>query len=230
MRLLLSPPDSCSYLPDRQSASLFVDPREPLDMQRYAALLRVGFRRSGEYVYRPHCEGCQACVAARIPVARFRANRSQRRNLRDNADVLARPSEDRFSERNFRMYKAYQQRRHPGGTMALADRTEFAAFLTADWATTEFCEFHADDGALGVCVYDRVTDGLSAVYTYYSEAGERRGLGKYAVLWLIEEARRLGLAYVYLGYWISQCTKMSYKAEFQPLELLIQGEWRSYPG
>ena len=230
MRLLLSPPDTCSYLPDRQSASLFVDPREPLDTQRYAALLNVGFRRSGSYVYRPHCEGCQACVPVRIPVARFRANRSQRRNLRDNADVRAVPSEDRFSEFNFRMYKAYQQRRHPGGTMALADRSEFKAFLSSDWATTECCEFHGDDGPLGVCIYDRVADGLSAVYTYYSAAGERRGLGKYAVLWLIEEARRHDLAYVYLGYWISQCTKMSYKAEFQPLELLIQGDWRNYPG
>ncbi|MDH3451113.1 MAG: arginyltransferase [Gammaproteobacteria bacterium] len=230
MRLLLSPQDSCSYLPDRQSASLFVDPCEPLNMQRYAALLNVGFRRSGPYVYRPHCEGCQACVPARVPVADFQANRSQRRNLRDNGDVAATPCQDRFGEHNYRMYQAYQQRRHPGGTMALADRGEFAAFLSADWATTEFCEFHSGDESLGVCVYDRVANGLSAVYTYYSEAGERRGLGKFAVLWLIDEARRHKLPYVYLGYWISQCTKMSYKAEFQPLELLIQGDWRTYPG
>ena len=226
MRLLLSPQDSCSYLPDRQSASLFVDPREPLDMQRYAALLNVGFRRSGEYVYRPHCEGCQACVPARVPVARFAASRSQRRNLRANTDVSATPCEDRFSETNYLMYKAYQQRRHPGGTMALADRSEFAAFLAADWATTEFCEFRCDDESLGICVYDRVANGLSAVYTYYSEAGEQRGLGKFAVLWLIDEAHRLNLPYVYLGYWISQCAKMSYKAEFQPLEVLVQGHWQ----
>ena len=228
MRLLLSPEDTCSYLPDRQSASLFVDPRESLDMRRYAALLHAGFRRSGPYVYRPHCQGCQACVPVRIPVRRFRANRSQRRNLRANCDLACRPSEDRFSERNFRMYQAYQQRRHPGGTMALADRSEFAAFLAADWADTEFCEFRSGGDALGICVYDCLEDGLSAVYTYYSEAGELRGLGKFAVLWLIETARRRGLAYVYLGYWISDCSKMSYKAEFQPLEMLVQGEWHNF--
>jgi arginine-tRNA-protein transferase len=230
MRLLLSPQDTCSYLPDRQSASLFVDPREPLDMRRYAALLNVGFRRSGPYVYRPHCEGCQACVPARIPVAHFKANRSQRRNLRQNSDLAGTPCPDRFGEHRYLMYKAYQQRRHPGGSMALADPSEFAAFLTADWAATEFCEFHDGEESLGVCVYDRVENGLSAVYTYYSQAGERRGLGKYAVLWLIEEARRHNLDYVYLGYWISQCDKMSYKAEFQPLEVLMQGAWREFPG
>lgn len=230
MRLLLSPQDSCSYLPDRQSASLFVDPREPLDMRRYDALLNAGFRRSGPYVYRPHCEGCQACVPARIPVSRFKPNRSQRRNLRSNDDLRAAPCEDYFSEQKFRMYQAYQHRRHPGGTMAQADRNEFASFLTADWATTEFCEFRCDDQSLGVCVYDRVSNGLSAVYTYYNETGERRGLGKFAVLWLIREAHSRGLAYVYLGYWISQCTKMAYKAEFQPLEVLEQGAWRNHPG
>lgn len=228
MRLLLSPEDTCSYLPDRQSASLFVDPRESLDMRRYAALLHAGFRRSGPYVYRPHCQGCQACVPVRIPVSRFRANRSQRRNLRANRDLACRPCEDRFSERNFRMYQAYQQRRHPGGTMALADRSEFATFLAADWADTEFCEFRSGEDALGICVYDCLEDGLSAVYTYYSEAGELRGLGKFAVLWLIETARRRGLTYVYLGYWISNCSKMSYKAEFQPLEMLVQGEWHNF--
>ncbi len=230
MRLLLSPQDTCSYLPDRQAASVFVDPREALDMRRYSTLLHAGFRRSGPYVYRPHCEGCRACVAVRIPVGRFKRNRSQRRNLRDNGDVVGKPCCDRFGEHKFRMYKAYQERRHPGGTMAQADRSEFAAFLAADWAHTEFYEFYADDDSLGVCVFDRVDDGLSAVYTYYSEAGERRGLGKFAVLWLIDEARRRSLAYVYLGYWIAECSKMSYKAEFQPLEMLVNGEWRTFPG
>lgn len=226
MRLFLSPPETCGYLPDRRASSLFVDPQLPLDMRRYSALVRLGFRRSGRYVYRPHCAGCAACRPARVPVARFHPDRSQRRNLRNNAGLEIVRRDDAFRDSHYRLYQAYQQRRHPGGSMADADRDAFHGFLTAPWTDTEFCEFRADGELACVAVYDRLDDGLSAVYTFYSAAAEQRALGKFAVMWLIGEARRRGLEYVYLGYWIEACPKMAYKADFAPLQVHDGARWR----
>ncbi len=230
MRLFLSPSELCSYLPDRQSANLFIDPREPLDVERYSALVRAGFRRSGRYVYRPHCAGCDACRPARIPVALFTANRSQRRNLRANADLAVVRRDDDFRESHYALYLDYQGRRHPGSTMGDADRDAYRSFLTAEWASTEFAEFRLGDELLAVCVYDVLDDGLSAVYTFFSRVGERRAIGKYAILWLIAHARQLGLANVYVGYWIAECRKMAYKAEFRPLQIFSDGQWLESPG
>lgn len=227
LRFYASHTQRCSYLPDRQSVSAFADPREPMTTSLYAVLADHGFRRSGEYVYRPHCPSCQQCVAARIPVERFAPNRNQRRNIQRNADLEIVRRNDRFCAEHFELYDRYLDARHPDGEMANPSIEDYRRFLTASWSETHFVEFRLEEQLLGVAVVDQLPQGLSAVYTFFDPQARARSLGRYAILWQIEESRRAGLPYVYLGYWIKNCRKMSYKDEYRPLELLLEGSWRS---
>jgi arginine-tRNA-protein transferase len=188
-----------------------------------------GFRRSGEYVYRPHCVGCNACIPARVPVAQFKPRRVQRRTWKQNADVrvVRRPAD--YDLEHFALYRRYIAQRHPGGGMDSADPGQYLEFLTSSWCDTAFYEFRADSRLLAVAVVDHLWQGLSAVYTFFDPEEEARSLGTYAVLWEIEEARRRGLAFLYLGYWIKECPKMRYKGTFRPLQVYRDGCWQEAP-
>jgi len=223
--LFLSLPHPCSYLPARRSTSLFLDPRRKLDSETYAHFVRLGFRRSGDFVYRPHCAQCDACVPVRIPVARFRPNRGQRRVARRNADLTVRAHPPVFSAEHFALYTRYQTARHPGGGMDDPDPGKYLSFLAAERIDTVFHEFRLAGRLLAVTVVDYLPDSLSAVYTFFDPGEKVRSLGTYAVLWQVAEAQRLGLGHVYLGYWIAESPKMSYKIAFAPLETCRHGVW-----
>ena len=103
---------------------------------------------------------------------------------------------------------------------------QYASFLLSDWGNTIFFEFRDDDNQLlAVSVCDILENGISAVYTFYDVTQPKRSLGVMAVLWQIEEAKNRGLSSVYLGYWIKECQKMSYKTDYRPLEMLIDDHW-----
>jgi arginyl-tRNA--protein-N-Asp/Glu arginylyltransferase len=223
--VFLSMPHPCSYLPGKTAATLFIDPRFPLDRDRYGAFTRLGFRRSGDLIYRPHCAGCVACVPVRIPVGRFNASRSQRRLWKRNLDIEILPRPSVFVHEHFELYLRYQAARHPGGGMDDPDPLKYMNFLTGRRVETIFYEMRRADRLLGVAVVDRLDDGLSAVYTFYEPAEAARGLGTFAVLWEIQCARSAGLEWVYLGYWIAESRKMAYKANFRPLEAYRNGHW-----
>ena len=218
-------PQACSYLPEREAVMLFADPNKIIDTDTYARLIDYGFRRSGDNVYRPHCRSCTACIPVRIPVEKFRPNRSQRRNRRANEDLRLRTGLTRFEDRHLDLYLRYQRRRHDGTTNESEARDQLG-FLRSRFIDTSFAEFHAGDELVMVTVIDRLPQGLSAVYTFYDDAYATRGLGVHAVLYLVEECRRLGLQWLYLGYWIKACSKMSYKDQFRPLEVYVNGSWR----
>ncbi|MCC5811987.1 MAG: arginyltransferase [Ectothiorhodospiraceae bacterium] len=217
---------SCSYLDDRLARTVFADPEYPMNNRVYGALLRQGMRRSGGFVYQPGCAGCSACKSLRIPVERFRPNRSQRRCWKQNADVKVVQRPAAYSEDQFRLYKHYLRSRHPGSGMDSPEPEKYMEFLTASWSNTLFCEFRLGRDLLGVAVTDVVPDGLSAVYTFFNPALTGRSLGTLGILWQIEEARRLELPYVYLGYWIAEADTMRYKARFRPAEIYTGGRWR----
>ncbi len=227
MLLYASPPERCNYLPERVSVSVFVDPRLPMSKELYGRLINHGFRRTGRHVYRPNCPDCSACISTRITVSNFKPNRSQRRNFSLNQDltVIARPPI--FVQKHFELYRRYQNSRHPGGGMDNPDPESYRSFLTCAWLETQFIEFRLGERIVSVAVVDTLPQGLSAVYTFFDPELSLRGLGTYAILWQIEEARRRGLDYVYLGYWIAHNQKMSYKVKFQPIQGLIKGKWRS---
>jgi leucyl-tRNA---protein transferase len=225
VRVFATYPHNCSYLDGEQATTLFVDPSTPLDAQVYSQLSFIGFRRSGPHLYRPHCASCNACVPARVPTADFQPNRSQRRIIARNSDLQTRIVDDIHTEEHFDLYQRYIEQRHRDGDMYPPDREQYDSFLTREWGSTSFVEFRDGDQLLAVAVVDRLDIGLSAIYTYYDPACERRSLGTYVILWQIRHALELGLAAVYLGYWIRNCRKMNYKTRFRPVELLANGHW-----
>ena len=215
----------CSYLPTEQATTLFLDPSQPMDAQVYAELSEVGFRRSGDHLYRPHCQNCSACVPARLPAADFTPNRQQRRIRSRNADLQVQAARPTFSEEYYDLYASYIEQRHADGDMYPPNREQFSTFLVRDLPFSRFYEFRLDGRLLAVAVTDVLPNGLSAVYTFYDPDEEHRSLGRYAILWQIAETARLGLHALYLGYWIKNCRKMNYKTQYRPIELFVNQRW-----
>jgi arginyl-tRNA--protein-N-Asp/Glu arginylyltransferase len=221
-----SPPERCGYLPEQQAISLFADPDAPMTTALYSRLIDRGFRRSSRYVYRPYCQRCNACVPTRILAARFQPNRSQKRNWKANSDITLSVLPACYREDHFNLYRHYLNTRHADSTMANPTPESYRSFLICEWAQTIFMEFRTQGKLLGVAVTDVLPQGLSAVYTFFDPDQSRRGLGTYAVLRQLAHARHRHLKYVYLGYWITNNSKMSYKTRFQPIEGIIDGKWK----
>lgn len=220
-------PYACSYLPDRTARSQVATPGHLIDTPIYSDLVRNGFRRSGVFTYRPHCDGCRACVPVRIPVERFVPDRSQRRAWRRHEDMRSLEHPLQFSEEHYALYQRYQLSRHAGGGMDQDSREQYTQFLLQSHITTHLVEFRQNNELRMVCVIDRLTDGLSSVYTFFDPDLVGASFGTYGILWQIEACERLGLPYLYLGYWIAESPKMAYKKRFQPLQGLIDGRWQT---
>lgn len=221
-----TPPHDCSYLPGREATTMFVDPRADVDKKLYSQLTALGFRRSGSHYYRPHCEHCNACTPVRLVAPDFRPDRNQRRTLTKNSDIECRLAPARFSERYYALYANYIEQRHADGDMYPPSRDQFTSFLVNGATDSWFLEMNLDHKLIGLAAVDLLNDGLSAIYTVFDPACEQRSLGTFAILWQLEEARRRGLPYVYLGYWIRECRKMNYKTRFRPIEALRDGHWQ----
>lgn len=225
LKFFATPPHGCSYLEDRKATTLFVDPAADIDNAMYSALSALGFRRSGRHVYRPHCESCSACIPVRLPVEGFAPRRRQRRIWARNADLTVTLTEPGLTDENYALYARYIIRRHSDGDMFPPSPDQFRSFLLCEWSDTRFAEFRLGDELVAVAVTDRVHDGLSAIYTFYDPDLPQRSLGVHGILWQIDHAIETGRPYVYLGYWIKQCQKMSYKTDYRPLEMFVGERW-----
>ena len=168
-------------------------------------------------------------MPVRIPVQRFAPDRSQRRAWSRHRDLVVIEQPLEFFEEHYQLYQRYQAARHSGGGMDLDNREQYSHFLLQSHVDTRLVEFREHGALRMVSVIDRLSDGLSSVYTFYEPDHPRGALGTYGILWQIEAARRLDLAHVYLGYWIAESPKMAYKSRFRPLEALIDGDWVPLP-
>ncbi len=219
-------PYPCSYLPDRLARSQVATPSHLIDTGVYSELVRLGFRRSGAFTYRPYCDHCQACVPVRVPVARFEISRTQRRTLRDHKSLTVVRRELGYDTEHYELYLRYQRTRHPGGGMDHDSREQYQHFLLHSNVATDLFEFRLGQELKMISLVDRLEDGLSSVYTFYDADEPGASYGTYSVLWQIDRCRQLGLDHLYLGYWIGQSAKMAYKATFHPIEGLIDGGWK----
>ena len=226
----ITPLHDCSYFDDRQAITLFADPKFPKNQKLYSSLAKHGFRRSGNHLYQPHCETCMACIPVRIPVNHFSPRRSQRRNWRMNKNLTVKAVSAEYRDEHFELYQRYLSERHPDGGMDNPSPKNYKEFLISDWIETVFYEIRQSGSLLAVAVADKLEDGLSAVYTFFDPDYLRQGLGTYAILFEIEETKRLGYKWLYMGYWIEHCGKMNYKNDFQPLEYYLNGSWQRLPG
>ena len=224
----LSAPAPCPYLPDRHERKLFTQLDAPdAAGSLMSALTQVGFRRSHDLLYRPACDTCQACVPVRIPVGAFRWSRSLRRVMAKNRGLSVRFGPPETSESHYELFLSYQTARHTAGDMARMSRAEFDAMLTGSPVTTRVLELRDAAGVLmGCLIADGVTDGTSAVYSFFAPEPEGASLGTFLILSLIEVTCSAALPYVYLGYWVEASRKMVYKARFHPLERLETTGWR----
>jgi len=227
LRLLLGTEQPCGYLPRRLSRSAFVAPHTQVTGEVYGALIANGFRRSGDYAYRPACSNCKACVPVRVPAAAFKPNRAQRRCFKRNADLVI-ERRTTLQEEHFELYRRYLLARHPFGGMDADDAKAFHEFLGSTWGVTEFWCFHEADVLRMVAVVDRLPAGLSAVYTFFDPEETARSLGTYAVLSQLAAAREAGLDYLYLGYWVAGSATMDYKRHFRPLEQFDGSGWQAF--
>ncbi len=229
IQLYLGQEHDCSYLSERRAGSILIDPEEEVTSSLYSQLIEQGFRRSAAHVYRPHCQGCNACISVRIPVQTFKATRAQNKIIRRNQDINVRAVSSQFRAEHYALYQRYIEQRHSDGDMYPPSVEQYQGFLNTELEFARFYEFRLDEQLLAVAVTDVLAYGLSAMYTFYEPEDTRRSLGHYAILWQIQESLRLDLPYVYLGYWVKDCKKMNYKTQYQPLEGFINQHWQPLP-
>ncbi|MSP03717.1 MAG: arginyltransferase [Acetobacteraceae bacterium] len=221
-------PLPCPYVAGRTERKIVTEIAGAEAEALHNKLSRAGFRRSHNIAYAPVCPSCNACVPIRIPVIRFQPGRTLRRIVRDNAAVTCFEATARATTEQFQLFQRYQQTRHGEGDMAGMSFYDYRAMVEDTPIETMIVEFRdPDERLIGACLTDRLSDGLSAVYSYFAPGLNKRSLGTYAILWLIERARELGLPHVYLGYWVPESPKMAYKARFTPAEIFTHGTWRT---
>jgi arginine-tRNA-protein transferase len=219
-------PVPCPYIPGQAERKLVVELAGRGAAIFYDDLSRAGFRRSHRFAYRPACRLCNACVPVRIAVERFADSRSTRRVRSLNRGLRGDMLPARADLEQFRLFVAYQHSRHRDSDMAIMSYADYRSMVEDTNVRTAIAEFRgAEDELAAVSLIDRLDDGLSAVYSFYDPARGRQSLGTWSILWLVDECRRLGLPYVYLGYWIAESPKMAYKARFPALERLIGESW-----
>ncbi len=228
LKFFTTAPHPCSYLDGRDAITLFVEPDTALSSDQIVELAESGFRRSGGYTYKPHCDQCNACVSVRVPVDIFKPKRRQIRTKKRNNDLQFTVTAPVLDEEHYALYESYINARHSNGDMYPPSASQYESFLTRSSEKSFFLEAYLGKRLIAVTLFDEIPEnGFSAIYTFFETDSkfDIRSLGRMMILQLIDITRGLGLSYLYLGYWIQDSKKMDYKTEYCPIEMLINSRW-----
>jgi len=229
-------PQNCPYLPGRQERKLFTHLTHDKPPGLIDNLLKGGFRRSQNIAYMPYCDGCQACISVRVIVDAFQPSDGFRRITKRNRDLSARRVASGHTAEQYALFRRYIDARHGDGGMADMSALDYAMMVEDSIVDTFLTEYRLrpEQGLepdwrnwplVAVALCDRLSNGVSMVYSFYEPAEDARSLGTYMILDHLEQTRKLGLPYLYLGYWIDGSRKMAYKARFTPQERLTNKGW-----
>jgi len=219
-------PTPCPYLPGKMERKLFTSLGGSNAIALHDRLSEIGFRRSHRLAHRPRCDECNECVPVRVRVQDFKTTRSMRRTLAANKGIEASVLPALASKEHFHLFQHYQLKRHRTGDMAKMKITDYKSMVEDTSVNTFLVEYrNSAEQLYAICLSDKLTDGLSLVYSFFDPDKKTSSLGTFLILWHIEKAREMGLQYIYLGHWVSSSKKMAYKRKFQPLEAYIRGHW-----
>ncbi len=217
---------NCSYIDKMDAQSLVVTPYKSINQNIFQDLIEKGFRRSGQYIYKPNCKSCTACIPIRLPVQKFLFSKTQKRIYKKYGFFKVREAPLAFKQKHFDLYLKYQNKRHSYINNDQNNLDDYNDFLIKSNVKSKFIEFWDGDLLKIVSIVDIVSDGISAVYTFYDPDDKKVSYGTYSIIWLINWCKAQQLKYMYLGYWIGECKKMKYKTNFKPYELYIKGYWQ----
>jgi len=234
----LTPATRCPYLPNQLERKVFTNVNGAYSSELNDILAHGGFRRSQLIAYRPACETCHACTPVRIKVDEFNPSSNMRRVLTANKDLIGQEIPNQYTSEQYALFRRYLEARHQDGGMAEMSVNEYRAMIEESAVDTFLVEYrrrNADSAFTGkgsgdliaIALTDRISDGLSMVYSFFDPTMDRRSLGTYIILDHIERARRAGLPHVYLGYWVKGSSKMDYKKRFLPQEHLTTRGWKA---
>ena len=232
-QFFITAPSPCPYLPGRVERKVFTHLVGQDARSLNTQLSQGGFRRSQNIAYRPACDGCTACVSVRVPVNTFRTSGGFRRTLKANADLEATVVKSSATSEHYSLFRAYIDSRHSDGGMADMTVLDFSAMVDDNFVDSRLVEYRVRDGEedgrlVGAVLVDILGDGISMIYSFYDPEETKRSLGTFMILDNITRVRRLGLPYLYLGYWVRGSRKMDYKSRFLPQERLTPDDWRLY--
>jgi leucyl-tRNA---protein transferase len=232
----LTAPSPCPYLAGKEERKVFTHLVGERADELNDLLTHGGFRRSQSIAYRPACDACRACVSVRVIVDEFRPSRSMRRIAERNADVIGEMRAGIPTSEQYSVFRGYLDARHRDGGMADMTVLDYAMMVEDSHVETRIVEYRrrGPDSSingrgrgqlLAVALSDVLSDGLSMVYSFFDPDEGARSLGTFMILDHIARARRMGLTYVYLGYWVRGSRKMDYKGRFLPQERLAPNGW-----
>ncbi|MGB3727427.1 MAG: arginyltransferase [Glaciecola sp.] len=214
----------CSYLSEHEEQLLVC--MEPIDslQSNYPVLIQAGFRRSGEQLYRPHCKQCNACESLRIIASAFTPSKSQKRIINKNKDIIM-SVHDGERDDYYPLYEEYINANHSDGSMYPASYEQYRNFVHCYWQSPIFIEGRINGELVGVAVTDKLSNGLSALYSFFDPSLAKRSLGTFFILQQVQICQQMQMPYLYLGYQIDQCAKMNYKNNFYPHQRLQDNRW-----
>jgi len=235
----LTAPQPCPYLRGQQERKVFTHLIGEKAPQINDMLTHGGFRRSQNIAYRPACETCRACVSTRIIADEFEPSRNMRRTLKRNSDLVSKQVLPVPTSEQFSLFRSYLDARHWDGGMVDMTSLDYAMMVEDTHVNTMVIEYRrrgpdtyiTGEGSgplVAVALTDVLNNGLSMVYSFFDPVEVSRSLGSYLILGHVERARRMGLPYVYLGYWVKGSDKMDYKIRFRPQEHLTLSGWVRY--